>query len=96
MKKLIAICMIVMSLLGCAQNCKTVGYPVYNQETGLNDWVEKEVCTENKGFKWYDVLLFPVFVIAAVAGGASSVQRNVTDSPHYQAGGDSYVDYTKK
>lgn len=96
MKRLIAYALILI-ITGCS-TCNKVTVYEWSDEHQANVPVEREVCKESK-FKWYDVLLFPVFVLAAVGGGAgelAATQRAVTDSPHYQAGGDSYVDYTKK
>lgn len=94
MKRTLAIAMIALTLSGCAStNCKKVGItPVYNQETGMNDWVDQMECKKDNGFRWYHAFLVPV----AILGGLAGLQRSVVDSPHYKAGGDSYVDYTKQ
>ena len=108
MKRLIAYSLIVL-LCGCSStksNGKWVCYgkknvmaydPITKTEratgTVIDDdcrW-ERPEDKEDNGFKWYHVLLFPVFILAT----ASDTQRAVTSSPHYQAGGSAYKDYTQ-
>lgn len=94
MNRIVAIALMI-SLTGCAtESCKKIGSrPIYNPETQMNDWEDVVEC--NKRTPWYEYALMPVFVLGAIAGGAVGLQRSVVESPHYQAGGSSYVDYTK-
>lgn len=56
---------------------------------------EPDIQTVDSGPKWYDYILLPLFGIAAVVGSAESIQKDVVSSPHYQAGGSAYKDYTQ-
>lgn len=72
-------------------------YKACNERVFLDE--HKEFCgnhtelgfVELGGAPWPMWLLLPVAILA----GASEMQQSVVNSPHYQAGGASYVDYTK-
>lgn len=89
----ITLFLIILFMPGCVgDNCfRSHGVGVNSDE--CREYRNTHPRPDNPSIAWHEYVLFPVFVILSTGASAAEIQRNVVSSPHYQAGGGSYVDY---
>ncbi|SNB45944.1 hypothetical protein [Geobacter sp. DSM 9736] len=94
MKGTISGLLVLFICTGCTRyyynpNCR--GEPYFSENKNFCKEYSELQCSKVDGVAWPAMLLLPLAVVA----GAAEVQNKVTSSPHYQAGGSAYTDYTR-